>query len=571
MSDLYKAPATAHARIVALQSGETAEVRQPLMLLWSAVGVVLLIGCVNIAGLLLARARTRAPEIAMRIALGGGRAVIVRQLLVESIVLAACGGVVGLAIGYATAQLFATLLADAFGVTGQIGLDARVLAISGGIALLTSIVFGLLPAIQASRVDLRRTLVEGGSPSIAGTARSWPRRALVVVEVALGVVLLVGAGLLVRTFDHLMRLSPGFDGAHVMTATLSLQDARYQSAATVNRLFDQSLANMRRTPGVQAAAACLTLPYERALNTGGRWVGAKPGKEGVPIMDMADVTEAYFDAVKIPVVRGRAFTDADSATAAPVIVVNQAFVQRYSPDEDPIGRQIESRGAPRTVIGVVGELQQKAGWGNFGPMAAMAASYIPASQTSDAFLKMVHTWFSPSWFVRLSGPQEGAVAEMQRAVQSVDPLLPFAKFRTIDDVRSETLAMQRAQAVLLGSLAALALVLAAVGLYGLVANSVAERTRELGIRMALGATASRASMAAAAPGITLALAGIAIGLVAARAAATTLRHFLWGVTVSDPVTFATAAGVILIVASIAAIVPALRIVRLNPIKALRQS
>jgi ABC-type antimicrobial peptide transport system permease subunit len=185
----------------------------------------------------------------------------------------------------------------------------------------------------------------------------------------------------------------------------------------------------------------------------------------------------------------------------------------------------------------------------------------------------LHTWFAPSWFFRVAGPADAAGfgAAMQRAVQSVDPLLPFAKFRTLDDVRGETLAMQRAQAMLLGSLAILALVLAAVGLYGLVANSVAERTRELGIRMALGATASRASMAAAAPGITLAVVGIAIGLVAARAAATTLRHFLWGVTVSDPVTFAAAAGIIFVVASIAAIVPALRIVRLNPIKALRQS
>ncbi|HYM23169.1 MAG TPA: ADOP family duplicated permease [Vicinamibacterales bacterium] len=573
LKDIYKAPATAHETIVSLQQGETTETRQPLMLLWSAVGVVLLIGCVNIAGLLLARARTRAPEIATRIAIGGGRAVIIRQLLVESVVLAAAGGIAGLAIGYAGAQLFATLLEDAFGVTGQIGLDARVLAISGGAALLTSVVFGLLPAIQASRVDLRQTLVEGGSPSIAGTARSWPRRAMVVVEVALGVVLLVGAGLLVRTFDHLLRLSPGFDGTRVMTATLSLQDARYQTASKVNQLFDQSLARLRNAPGVHAAAVCLTLPYERALNTGGRWVGAKPGSEQIDIFNETYVTPQYFDALRIPVMRGRVFTDADSAAGAPVMVVNVAFVKRYSRDEDPIGRQIVGGGGapPRTIVGVVGDIQQKAGWGSFGPMAAMAAAYVPAAQTSDAFLKMVHSWFSPSWFVRLAGPQEGAAAEMQRAVQSVDPLLPFAKFRTLDDVRGETLATQSAQTTLLGTLAALALVLAAVGLYGLVANSVAERTRELGIRMALGATASRASVAAAAPGITLALVGIAIGLAAARAAATTLRHFLWGVTVGDPLTFAGAAAVVFAVAAIAAIVPALRIVRLNPIKALRNT
>src|SRR5436190_1210689 len=530
-------------RIVPLQRGKAADLREPLVVLWSAVGVVLLIGCVNIAGLLLARARTRAPEIATRIAIGGGRAAIVRQLLAESLVLAAAGGGAGLAIGYASAQLFATLLEDAFGVSGQqVGLDMRVLAISGAVALLTSVVFGLLPALQATRVDLRQILVEGGSPSIAGSARSWPRRALVVVEVALGVVLLVGAGLLVRTFDHLMHLTPGFDGAHVTTGMLSLQDARYQSSEKVNQLFDATVGNMRAIPGVEYAAAALTLPYERALNLGGRWGSAKPGAEQIGIFNETYVTPEYFSALRIPVLRGRALDADDSAKAAPVIVVNQAFVKRYSPDDDPIGRQISSGGV-RTIVGVVGDIQQKAGWGNWGPLAPMPAAYIPVAQTSDAFLKMVHTWFAPSWFVRRLGPMDpSAIASaMQHAVQSVDPLLPFAKFRTLDDVRSETLATQRAQAVLLGSLALLALVLAAVGLYGLVANSVAERTRELGIRMALGATTYRAAVAAAAPGITLAAVGVVIGLLAARGAVTLLRHFLWGVTESDPLTFASAA------------------------------
>jgi len=559
-------------RIIPLQRGASQDLREPLVVLWSAVGAVLLIGCVNIAGLLLARARTRAPEIATRIALGGGRPVIVRQLLTESVVLAAAGGIGGIAIAYGTARLFATLLEDAFGVTGQqVGIDARVLAISGGIALLTSVVFGLLPALQASRVDLRSTLVEGGSPSIAGSARSWPRRALVVVEVALGVVLLVGAGLLVRTFDHLLNLPPGFDGTRVMSGSLSLQDARYASATKVNQLFDATIAKLHEMPGIEHAAAALTLPYERALNVGGRWVSAKPGADRIDLFNETYVTPEYFSALRIPILRGRAFTDGDAAGAAAVMVVNQAFVRRYSPDEDPVGRQINSGGA-RTIVGVVGDIQQKAGWGNWGPLAAMPAAYIPAAQTNDAFVKMVHTWFAPGWFVRTSGRVDAAALAqaMQRAVQSVDPLLPFAKFRTLDDVRRETLAMQRAQSVLLGSLALLALVLAAVGLYGLVANAVAERTRELGIRMALGATGFRASVAAAAPGVTLALVGTVIGLAAARGAATMLRHFLWGVTVGDPLTFAAAAGVVLLVALIAAVVPALRIVRLNPIKALRQ-
>jgi len=572
IDDLYRA-ATRPVReqIIPLQRGQTDGVRQPILILWSAVGVVLLIGCVNIAGLLMARGVTRAPEIATRIALGGGRAAILRQLLTESVVLAVLGGVAGTALGYAASRLFASLLQDAFGVTqGKVGLDGRVLAISAAIALGTSLVFGLVPAVQASRVNLRATLVDAGSASIAGAARAWPRRALVVVEVALGVVLLVGAGLLIRSFGELMNLRAGFDGTNVMTATLSLQDARYQSTGAVNRLFDESLSRMRQVAGVKSAAAALTLPYERALNVGGRWVSARPGADSIGIMNMTYVTLGYFETLRIPVARGRVFTDADGANAARVMVVNDAFVKRYSRDEDVIGRQAIASGA-RTIVGVVGDIQQKANFGNLGPVAPTPAVYIPASQTSDAMLKMVHTWFSPSWFVRLQAPQPGIVGDMQRAIESIDPLLPFAKFRTFDEVRSEAVAPQRAQALLLGTLAGLALLLAAIGLYGLVATSVAERRRELGIRIALGATSRQAIVSAALPGLALAAVGVLIGVVAARLAARTLAHLVWGVTVGDPLTFAVAAGAVLGVGAVATLVPALRIVRLNPIRALRMS
>ncbi len=571
MDDLYRGPQN-HARlhIIPLQRAETELVRQPILILWGAVAAVLLIGCVNIAGLLMARGVSRAPEIALRLALGGGRGAIVRQLLSESFVIAACGGAGGVALGYAGSRFFGALLADAFGVRGEIGLDARVLAITGAIALGTSVVFGLLPALQASRVNLRETLVESGSQSIAGAARSWPRRALVVVEVALGVALLIGAGLLVRSFDHLTRLNAGFDGTHVMTATLSLQDARYRSAASVNRLFEQSVAKMRLAPGVENAAVCLTLPYERAVNVGGRWVGGKTGEEAFGLINITYVTPGYFETLRIPVLRGRAFSDADVSTAAPVIVVNQTFVKRFSPDQDPIGRQIAQNPLPRTIVGVVGDIQQKAGFGNYGPVSTMPATYIPSAQATDAFLNLVHTWFSPSWFVRVNGPQQGIPGEMQRAVESIDPLLPFAKFRTFDEVRGEAVATERAQAMLLGTLAALALVLAAVGLYGLVASSVAERTRELGIRIALGATSRQVVVAAAVPGFALAIAGIVIGLIIARVAASALRHLVWGVTVTDPLTFAFAAAAVLLVAALASLVPALRIVRLSPITSLRR-
>src|SRR5439155_14433583 len=278
IDDLYRRTDSPVAReeIIPLQSGETSQVRQPILILWGAVAVVLLIGCVNIAGLLMARGVARAPEIATRIALGGGRWVIVRQLLTESVVLAALGGAAGTLLGYVGSRAFATLLEDAFGVapTG-IGLDARVLAITSLVALGTSLVFGLVPALQASGVNLRATLVESGSASIAGVARSWSRRALVVAEVALGVVLLAGAGILIRSFDRLMTLRAGFDPTQVVTATLSLQDARYQTPEKVRQFFDASLSRMRQINGVENAAAALTLPYERRLHLGARWIGEK--------------------------------------------------------------------------------------------------------------------------------------------------------------------------------------------------------------------------------------------------------------------------------------------------------
>jgi hypothetical protein len=323
---------------------------------------------------------------------------------------------------------------------------------------------------------------------------------------------------------------------------------------------------MGAVPGVERAAAALTLPYERALNEGFRLVGDTSDRL---IFNMTYVTPQYFDALRVPLVRGRAFTPSDGPEAPPVIIVNQAFVRRHSPDQDPIGRQVQSAGGVRTIVGVAGDVQQKVAFGNFGPVGAAPASYVPVSQVSDGFVTLVHGWFSPSWIVRLSGPQEGIVAQMQQAVEAVDPLLPVAKFRTLDDVRGEAVATPRAQALLLGTLAGLALVLAAVGLYGLVASAVAERRRELGIRMALGASSRQAVLSAARPGLTLAVAGVVLGSIAARLGVSTLQQLVWGVSLADPLTFIVAIAAVLGVAAIATLVPALRIVRLNPIRALR--
>jgi predicted permease len=549
-------------QLAPLQQERTADLRQPLWILWGAVGMVLLVACVNIAGLLLARAAVRAPETAMRMALGGGRAAIVRYLLAESLVLAACGGLCGIAVGQVILHTFASQLETLFG--GPIALDVRVLLVSGAAALLTSIVFGLFPAIHSSRADIRPVLGQSGGPTVAGASSRWPRRALVVTQVALCVALVFGAGLLVRTLQRLTQLRPGFDATHVITATLSLQDARYETNARVNQLFDRSLDGIRQVPGVERAAVALTLPYERALNEGFRFVGEEMQPE---VVNLTYVTPEYFDALRIPIRHGRLFVDTDNRASLPVAVVNEAFVRRYSPTGDPVGRQL-SLG---TIVGVVGDIQQRAGWGDYGPVAAIPAAYVPAAQFADAGFKLVHTWFSPSWIVRTTGPQQGIIQQIQQAVQKVDPQLPFKAFRTLDDVRAEAVAVQRVQAQLIGSLSALALLLAAVGISGLTASGVTERTRELGIRIALGATPMQTVRAAGLPAVRLAAVGVAIGLVLARGASGLMRRLVFGVAVTDPATFLLAGGLVLFAASVAALVPSLRILRLNIVTALRRT
>ncbi len=556
---------TIRMQLVPLQRERTTQTRQPLLILWGAVGAVLLIGCVNIAGLLLARASTRAPEIATRIALGGGRVAIVRQLLAESLLLSSAGGIAGLAIGYALLRVFALPLDDMLGL--PMTLDGRVLAINAAVALATSIVFGIVPALQLARIDVRPMLGDGSGRSIAGAPSRWPRHAVILTQVALSVAIVFGAGLLVRTLRHLTQLEPGFDATNVITATLSMQDARYRTNDRINQLFDRTLQQIRSAPGIEHAAVALTLPYERALNDN----FALAGSPTQNLINLTYVTTEYFDALRIPVRRGRVFAAADTRTSDPVIVVNQALVRRYVPNGDPIGLRIQliGRPAPLRIIGVVGDIQQAAGWGDYGPVAAIPAAYIPAAQVSDADFALLHTWFSPTWIVRSTGPQQGLVQHLNHALATVDPQLPFNEFRTLDDVRAGALAMQRTQAVLLTTLSVLALVLAAIGIYGLVAGDIADRTRDLGIRMALGATPLETARSAMRPGVVLSAVGVAVGLALARSLATTMQGVVFGVSVADTLTLVSTGIVVLLVAWIAAAVPSLRILRMNVTRALR--
>jgi predicted permease len=435
---------------------------------------------------------------------------------------------------------------------------------TAALSLAAVILFGLWPAVRAGRVQLRDALVESGGRGIAGARSHWPRRVLVTSEVALGVVLLVGAGLLIRSFFYLRHQPPGFDPNHLVTAKISLQDARYSTAANVNHLFDESLARIRQTPGVESAGVALTLPYERPLNLGVQIIDGPHAMPGAVTTNVVYVTPQFFETLRIPVLRGRAFTPADNSDAHKVAIVNRAYVQRFFQGDDPIGFHLARNKTPEEVVGVVGDVQQRPDWDTFGPVKVTPTVYVPAAQTSDEAFQLLHTWFQPSWVVRASGDAQQTIAAIQRAVNSLDPQLPFAGFQSMREVQRHSMIGRQAEVILLATMAILALVLAAVGIYGLIANSVQERTRELGIRMALGATVRQAVSAVVIPGVALTAAGIIIGAVLALAAGGVVEHLIWGVKTTDLPTYGGVAVLLLLVAALASTIPALRVTRLSP-------
>jgi predicted permease len=549
---------------VPLQRAMSDDLRQPILLLWSAVAVVLLVACVNLAGLLLARASGRTRELATRMALGSGRVAVIRQLIVESVVLALVGGAAGIVVGYFSLELLHALAADVFGVTRPVTLDARAVAAAVVLSLAASLFFGVAPALHASRVDVQRGLASGSTRAVAGAAAHWPRRAIVLAQVALSIVLLSGAALMVRTFTHLSRLEPGFDPEGLTTATISLQDVRYRTAATVVPLFERTLDRLRTAPGVEGATISLGVPYERLLNLGFKRLD---GAQAAGMTSGTYVSDRYFDTMGIAIARGRSFDARDTAASPGVVIVSETFARTYYASEDPIGRRIAFAGREREIVGIAGDVQVKPGWGANGPLATMPLAYVPMTQVSDGMFRLVHGWFSPTFIVR--GSSRDAAAAVRSALQAIDPQLPVADVRTMDQVRAASIAPQRLLMAILATLAATAVLLAAIGLHGLVANSMHERTREIGIRLALGATMFDAVRALATPALMLAAAGTLIGVLLARAGSALVRHFLWGVSAEDPATYAAVAVLIMMIAAGASILPAMRILRLDPSSALR--
>lgn len=550
--------------IAGIQQALTQDLREPLLILWAAVAAVFVLGCVNIGGMLLARSSGRIGEIATRLALGAPLRRIVRQLLTESVVLGMIGGIGGVGVGWAGLAALRSLGADSFSFLEQVEFDWRVLAATFALTLIAAIGFGLVPAWQASRVDLRSA--QTGSRSVAGRKRFLSLGGLVGGQVALTVPLLIGAGLLLHTFLHLWNLNSGFDPNHVLTAAFSLQDARYATAQKVNQLYDQVIERLHQTPGIEAAAASLTLPYQRALNQAVR----VPGRTDFRTTNSVDVTNEFFAAFRIPVLQGRTFTASDSANAAPVAVINQAFANTYFKNQAVLGQTVRFGGIQREIVGVIGDVMEKrAGWGNFGPIAQVPTVYIPSSQTDDGYQKMVHTWFPSNWIVRSSLPDRQVVAAIENATRSVDPMLPMAQFRSINDLKAESLTFQRFLAALVNALAVLAALLTTLGIYGLIANLVGERTKELGIRMALGSSTRAAVGIALKPALRWVLAGIVVGSAVSFAFERFLVSYLWGVKPADPITLVAVAGGLLLATAFASLAPASRIVRLNPADTLR--
>jgi len=416
--------------------------------------------------------------------------------------------------------------------------------------------------------------MSSGSYSVAGGSgrvRQW----LIGAEVALTVVLLAAAGLLIRTLIHLETLPPGFDSRNVMTAKASLDDARYHNAAAFQALVSKSVAAMKAIPGVQYAAMALSVPYERGLNDGlkildGKQAGTEDGSS------LSYVTPGYFSTLRIPLVSGRMLSESDTATSEQVAVVNQDFARKFFGEAAPIGRHFKvyegyegSAGFAVTIVGVVENVAKAPGEQADAPIASEPVFYLPAAQTPQGLVNIAHIWFQPSWIVRTYGPIAGLTESMQKALASVDPLLPFSGFYSMDQIQAEQLQQQRIEVLLFATLAGLALLLSAIGIYALVSNLVVQRTREIGIRIALGSSIRRAMVEVGSSGAVAAGAGLLVGIALSLAAVRVLSSELYGVSAYDPVTFVAVPLVLASIAAVASFLPTLRISRIEPAETLR--
>jgi predicted permease len=569
--------------VVPMREATVGDVKPALLILLGAVGFVLVIACANVANLLLARAAVREREFAVRAAIGADRWRVIRQLLTESVLLAGLGGILGFVIGSWGVRGLLLLapgniprLTDPDGLQANIPpLDWQVAAFTIGIALLTGIVFGLYPAVHISNPDLASTLKETSGRSGTGRRHHRARSVLVVSEIALALVLLVGSMLLIRTFIGLHNVQPGFDAHNVLTLKTSMAGANYTTTAKVDTLVTQAVRRIEALPGVEGAASTLMLPVECCIDLPFNIIG-KPPAQGQYNGDeqWRSVSPHYFQAFKIPVLRGRVFRESDLANSARVVVINEHMAKQYWPKDDPVGQSIvigkgigpQFEEPPRQIIGVVGTVRE-AGLqrGEVGVM------YIPQSQVPEGITTLAASVIPLSWAIRTKGDPGGLRAAVDREIRAIDSVIPITQERTMEQVVAESVARQNFNMVLLTIFAAIALLLAAIGIYGLMAYTVEQRTQEIGIRMALGAVRGDMLKLVLIQGMKLALAGVALGTLLAYGTARLLTSLLFGVSAVDVPTFAGVAAVLIAVALVATWIPAHRASAMDPCDALRHS
>jgi len=550
-----------------LQLELAGDLHDQVLVLMVAVGIILLIACANLASLSLVRISRRTPEVATRLALGASRWAVLRQLWTETLVLALLGAAAGTSLAYAIVEGLTRFLPPDFIPLGGFTVDNRALLFTFVVSILTSVLFGALPATQTLRLDLRSSIASGSRAILGGSGRL--RQWLIGAEVALTVVLLAAAGLMVRTLVHLETLPAGFDSHNVMTAKISLDDARYHDAGRFQTFVSKSVEEMRKSLGVDDVAVGLSLPYERGLNDGVKIIDGKQAGQG-NAASMAYVTPAYFATLRIRLLNGRLFNDGDTQTSERVAVVNQSFARRLLGDPFPLGRHFSSEGAVYTVVGVVGDVSKRPGLEGSAPITTERAFYVPAAQIPQGVANMAHVWFQPSWIVRTrNADQPATIRHMQEALARVAPDLPFSGFYSMDQILAEQLQQQRIEVMLLTSLSGLALLLSALGIYALVSSLVVQRRREIGIRLVLGSTVRQAMTDIGRPGALATCGGLAVGIAFSFGALRVLQSQIFGVQVYDPLTLVAVPVSLAIIGGLAILVPTLRISRLQPAETLR--
>ncbi len=560
----YKGHAWFHASPMQKEVGRGT--RAPVLVLMLGVSFIMLIACADLAGLTLVRGVQRSPEIATRLSLGATRWMVVRQFWIENLLLAILGAGAGLALAVGSLQVLKGFLPEQFIPLGGMRIDIRVLAFTVAISLFSSLVLGALPALQACRVSLRHVTAAGSHSITQGAGRL--KQLLTAGEVALSIVLLAGAGLLVHTLIYLETIPPGFDPKNVVAAKLSLDDARYHDPAAFHHLLQRSVSALKRIPGVEDAAAGLSVPYERGLDWPVKIMdGEHSGEESDS--SAAYVTPGYFSTLRIPILLGRGFETTDTTESEYVAVVNVGFARSYFGGSSPIGYHIQCSGKTYKVVGMVSDVAKKPGEEGNEPIGTERVFYIPADQANQEMVNLAHVWFQPNWIVRMKQPLEGIAGAMQKALAQTDPNLPFSGFYSMNDILAENLKLQRVQVLLLGVLAGLALLLSAVGIYGLVSNLVVQRTREIGLRLALGAQLGQVVLHIARAGIIATGAGMFVGMVLALFAMRILQSQLYGVHLYDPLTLTAVPLLLGVIAVAASFLPALRVAQIDPAETLR--